>query len=145
MRRPLLLVAVAGLTLSACAEPGEPGASDPTESAWVLQSGTLEGAAIPIVDDHPITLTFDPDLEEAGGVSACNNYFGGYTISGAEISFSDLGQTMMACEPEEVMDSETKYLRAMALVGGFTATEDTLTLTGDGVELVFVVDADASS
>jgi heat shock protein HslJ len=145
MRRSFLLVAVLGLTLLACAEPSEPAASDPTGSAWVLESGTLDGAAIPIVDDHPITLTFDPDLEQAGGVSACNNYFGGYTISGGEISFSDLGHTMMACEPEEVMDSETKYLGAMALVDGFTATDDTLTLTGDGVELVFVVDPNASS
>jgi len=145
MRRPLLLVAVVGLTLSACAEPSEPAASDPTGSAWVLESGTIDGEAIPIVDDRPITLTFDPDLEEAGGVAACNNYFGGYTISGGEISFSDMGQTMMACEPVEVMDSETKYLQAMALVDGFTATDDTLTLTGDGVELVFAVDANASS
>jgi heat shock protein HslJ len=145
MRRSFLLVAVLGLTLLACAEPSEPAASDPTGSAWVLESGTLDGAAIPIVDDHPITLTFDPDLEQAGGVSACNNYFGGYTISGGEISFSDPGQTMMACEPEEVMDSETKYLGALALVGGFTATDDTLTLSGDGVELVFGVDANASS
>ena len=69
----------------------------------------------------------------------------GTRSAGAEISFSDLGQTMMACEPVEVMDSETAYLQAMALVDGFTATDDTLTLTGDGVELVFVVDADASS
>lgn len=141
MRRPLLFVAVLGLTLSACAEPGEPGASDPTDSAWVLESGTLDGAAIPIVDGHPITLTFDDT--GIGGTAACNGYFGGYTISGTEISFSDLGQTMMACEPAEVMDSETKYLQAMALVGAFTATDETLTLTGEGVELVFAVDQGA--
>jgi heat shock protein HslJ len=103
-----------------------------------LESGALDGAVIPIVDDHPITLTFDDT--GVGGTSACNSYFGGYTITGAEISFSDLGQTMMACEPEEVMDSETMYLQATALVDAFTATDDTLTLTGEGVELVFAVD-----
>jgi heat shock protein HslJ len=138
MRRSLLFGAVLGLTLFACAEPSEPAASDPTESAWVLESGALDGAVIPIVDDHPITLTFDDT--GVGGTAACNSYFGGYTITGAEISFSDLGQTMMACEPEEVMDSETIYLQAMALVDAFTATDDTLTLTGEGVELVFAVD-----
>jgi hypothetical protein len=38
------------------------------------------------------------------------------------------------------MDSETMYLQAMALVDAFTATDETLTLTGEGVELVFAVD-----
>jgi len=33
----------------------------------------------------------------------------------------------------------------MAKVDSFTATDDTLTLTGDGVELVFAVDQDTSS
>lgn len=101
------------------------------------------GAAIPIVDGHEITLVFEE--ESAGGTSACNSYFGDYTISGSEITFSDLGQTMMACEPEQVMDSETQYLQAMALVDAFTAADDRLTLTGEGVELVFVVDQDAPS
>jgi heat shock protein HslJ len=141
MKRSLLFVAVLGLTLAACAEPSEPAAADPTESAWVLESGTLDGSAIPIVDEHPITLTFEDAA--IAGTAACNGYFGGYTITGAEIFFSDLGQTMMACEPVEVMDSETQYLQAMALVDGFTATDETLTLTGEGVELVFSVDSSA--
>jgi len=143
MKRSLLITAVLGLTLVACAEPSEPGASDPTASAWVLESGTLDGAAIPIVEDHPITLTFDET--GIGGTAACNSYFGSYTISGSEMSFSDLGQTMMACEPAEVMDSETNYLAAMALVDSFTATDDSLTLTGEGAELVFGLDEDVSS
>lgn len=57
-RVPVIAVALS-LTLVACAEPSEPAAADPTESSWVLESGTLEGNAIPIVDDHPITLVFD--------------------------------------------------------------------------------------
>jgi heat shock protein HslJ len=141
MRRALLFAAVLGLTLAACAEPSEPGA-DPTLSDWTLQSGTLDGADIPIVDDHPITLTFEGD--GVAGTSACNNYFGGFEIDGTSISFSEMGSTQMACEPE-VMDSETMYFTAMAKVDSFTATDDTLTLTGDGVELVFAVDQDTSS
>lgn len=143
MRRALVFVAVLGLTLAACAEPSEPGASDPTESAWVLESGTLDGADVPIVDDHPITLIFEGT--GIAGTSACNSYFGGYTINGAEIAFTGVGSTMMACEPQEVMDSETKYLQALALVDAFTASDETLTLTGEGVELVFAVDQNASS
>ena len=136
MKRTLVFAAVLGLTLAACAEPSEPGASDPTLSDWALQSGTVDGVDIPIVEDHPITLTFEND--GVAGSSACNSYFGGYTIDGADISFTDMGSTMMACEPQ-VMDSEQMYLDAMSKVDSFTATDDTLTLSGDGVELVFVV------
>jgi heat shock protein HslJ len=138
MRRTLVFAAVLGLALAACADPSEP-AADPTQSAWVLDSGTVDGADIPIVEDHPITLTFEGT--GIAGSSACNTYFGGYTINGTEISFSDMGSTLMACEPAEVMDSESMYLDAMSKVDSFTATSDTLTLTGDGVELVFAVDA----
>ena len=134
-----MFAAVLGLTLAACAEPSEPGASDPTLSDWTLQSGTVDGAEIPIVADHPITLTFED--EGIAGTSACNNYFGGFTIEGADISFTQMGSTQMACEPAEVMDSESMYLDAMSKVDAFTATDDSLTLTGDGVELVFAADA----
>ncbi len=141
MRRTLVFAAVLGLTLAACADPSEPGA-DPTLSDWTLQSGTVDGADIPIVADHPITLTFE-DEGAIAGTSACNSYFGGYTIDGTDISFTDMGSTQMACEPAEVMDSESMYFDAMSKVDSFTATDDTLTLTGDGVELVFEVDASA--
>jgi heat shock protein HslJ len=138
MRRTLALAILVALALVACADSDGNGGSDPTEHSWRLQSGTLDGEAIPILDDHAITLSFDE--ESVGGTSACNSYFGGYAISGSEIAISDLGQTMMACSPEEVMDSETAYLEALAGVDSFAATDSQLTLTGDGVELVFVLD-----
>jgi heat shock protein HslJ len=43
----------------------------------------------------------------------------------------------MACFPEEVMESEARFLGALPRVAGFTGTEETLTLRGDGAELVF--------
>ncbi|HEX5696706.1 MAG TPA: META domain-containing protein [Acidimicrobiia bacterium] len=139
MRKMLALAILFVLALAACADSDGNGGSDPTENSWRLESGTLDGEAIPILDDHAITLTFDEE-GGVGGTSACNSYFGGYTISGSEIAISDLGQTMMACSPEEVMDSETAYLEALAGVDSFAATDSQLTLTGDGVELVFVLD-----
>jgi len=143
MRSAFLALSVLALTLTACAEPSEQAATDPTEFAWVLQSGTLNGDPVPMVDTHPITLVFDE--EEAGGVAACNQYFGAYTISGAELSFGDIGQTLMACQPDEVNESESRYLEGLALVDTFSATADTLTLTGEGVELVFAIDDSAQS
>ena len=141
MRKTLIIVAILGLTLTACAEPAEQAATDPTETAWVLESGTLNGEEIAIVETHPITLVFADG--EAGGTSGCNSYGAAYTIQGTEISFEPAISTMMACEPTEVMDAETAYLAGIDLVDGFSATEDSLTLTGEGVELVFAVDESA--
>lgn len=142
MRKTLIVAAILGLTLTACAEPSEQASADPTETGWVLESGTLNGEDITLVDTHPITLEFGED-GTAGGSSGCNTYGAAYTISGAEISFEPAISTMMACEPVEVMDAETAYFAALDLVDGFSATEDSLTLNGDGVELNFVI-ADAA-
>jgi len=138
MRNALLIAVALTLTFVACAEPSEPAAIDPTDSAWLLESGTLDGAAVPVLATHPITLVFEED--GAGGTSACNQYFGNYSISGGAMSFDEMTQTEMACIPDEVMDSEAKFLEALSLVDAFTVTGDSLTLSGDGVELVFAVD-----
>jgi len=144
MRRALVLAIALTTVLAACADPGEEGASDPTTESWVLEAGTLNGADIPIVDGHPITLIFDEPEGMAGGTSACNQYFGGYTLSGNELTFEDMGQTMMACMPEDVMESETAYLEALALVELFTIEDGQLNLTGVDVDLLFVVDESAT-
>jgi heat shock protein HslJ len=136
MRRPLLSLLILALSLAACAELGEP-ASDPTESAWELVSGTLDGEPIPIVEGHPITLSFHEAA--AGGTAACNGYGGSYTITGNEIVFSEMSRTEMACVPEETMESEQEYLEALTRVARFSVTEDALTLTGENADLAFGV------
>jgi heat shock protein HslJ len=138
MRNALLIAVALSLTLVACAEPSEPAAIDPTDSAWLLESGTLDGTAVPVLATHPITLVFEED--GAGGTSACNQYFGNYSISGGSMSFDEITQTEMACVPDEVMDSEARFLEALSLVETFTVTGDSLTMSADGVELVFAVD-----
>jgi heat shock protein HslJ len=136
MTTPLLLVAVLGVTLASCAGPGEPeepAVSDPMGSTWQLESGTSDGEPIPILDSHPITLSFTED--GAGGTAACNGYGGSYSISGDTITFSELFQTEMACFPEETMESERRYLEALTRVETISITEETLTLSGDDTEL----------
>jgi heat shock protein HslJ len=145
MRKTLLAVAVLCVVLSACADPGEEGSADPTSESWVLQAGTLDSAEIQIVDGYPITLIFDQPEGMAGGKSACNQWFGGYTLSGNELTFSDIGGTLMACTDEGVMESETAFLTAMDLVEIYTIQGNELNLTGEGVDLVFVVDESATT
>jgi heat shock protein HslJ len=88
------------------------------------------------VAGHPITLSFTED--SVGGTAACNGYGGSYTISGNEITFSEISGTEMACSPEDIMTSERMYLQAFSRVQAFSMDDDTLTMSGQGVELVFV-------
>ena len=145
MRKSIVLVAILAIALTACADPGEEGATDPTANAWVLESGTLDGSDIPIMDDRPITLVFNTEDGTVGGTSACNQYFAAYTLSGSELTFEDAGSTMMACEPPEVMDAEAAYLEALGLVELFTIDDGQLNLSGVDTDLVFVVDESATT
>ena len=58
-------------------------------------TGTVGGEPVPIVDGYPITLSLTD--EGAGGTAACNGYGGMYEIAGAQITFSELLGTAMAC------------------------------------------------
>jgi heat shock protein HslJ len=102
-------------------------------TTWQLESGTSDGEPIPILDSHPITLSFTED--GAGGTAACNGYGGSYSISGDTITFSELSQTEMACFPEETMESEQRYLEALTRVETISLTEERLTLSGEDTEL----------
>jgi heat shock protein HslJ len=145
MKRSLALATILALALTACADPGEEGSSDPTANAWVLEAGTLDGADIPVIADRPITLVFDTEAGTVSGTSACNQYFAAYTLSGSELTFDDAGSTMMACEPPEVMDAEAEYLQALTQVELFTIESGQLNLTGEAVDLLFVVDETATT
>jgi len=107
--------------------------SDPMGTTWQLESGTSDGEPIPILDSHPITLSFTED--GAGGTAACNGYGGSYSISGDTIAFSELFQTEMACFPEEAMESERRYLEGLTRVETISLTDETLTLSGEDTEL----------
>ncbi|MGH8948971.1 MAG: META domain-containing protein, partial [Acidimicrobiia bacterium] len=107
----------------------------PTGIAWELVSGSVDGTEIPIVDGHPITLSFTDDT--AGGTAACNGYGGSFAISGGDITFSQLGSTEMACMPDTVMTSEIAYLEALPRLEELSMTENELILRGEGVELIY--------
>ena len=145
MRKTLLAVTVLAVLLAACADPGEEAAADPTTEPWILQAGTLDGADVPIVEGYPITLIFDQPEGQAGGKSACNQWFGPYTLSGNELTFGDVAGALMACTDEGVMESESAFLAALELVEIFTLEGNELNLTGEGVDLLFVVDESAAT
>jgi heat shock protein HslJ len=104
---------------------------------WVLESGIVNGADIPIVVDYPIT--FSVDGTQVGGTSACNGYGGRLELVEGQLHIGQLGSEAILCgEPDgDVMRSEAAYQKALEMVRAGRGEADRLTLLGPGVELVF--------
>lgn len=125
--------------LAACGTSADGGAAAPEpveapEGPFMLLDGTVDGAAVPLVEGYRITLTIDG--RNIGGTAACNGYGG--TIAGQppDITIAELAQTEMGCEPP-VMASEGSFLAGLSRVTSMTEREGLLLLTGPGVELSF--------
>lgn len=130
MTKLALLALIASLT-SACLGSDF---ADSVEGSWQMTSGVVDGEQIPLLDSHPITIDFEGD--RVGGTAACNGYGGTFSLSGSNIEISDIGMTEMACFPEETMRAEAMFAGAITRVDT-VALDETLTLSGDGVEMVF--------
>jgi heat shock protein HslJ len=108
--------------------------ADSLERSWQLKSGVIDGEEIPILDSHPVTITFDAD--QVSGTASCNGFGGTYELDGATIAIGDLAMTEMGCFPEETMQAEAMFAEGIARVDTVTL-DGGLALSGDGVEMMF--------
>ena len=106
------------------------------DGEWLLQAGTNQGQAVPIVAGSKITLKIDGN--QAGGSAACNLYGGTIQVNGSSIAISALSMTEMACQ-ENVMASESAYLAALPRATTAARSGNGLLLTGPQVELRFTL------
>ncbi len=98
--------------------------SDLNNSKWALKR----------IDDlvletsNKITLElYDGKVHGNGG---CNVYNSNYTVGDSnQISFTPAMQTMMACDPKELMENEALFHHKLSLVSSFSIVDDTLLLT----------------
>jgi heat shock protein HslJ len=127
----VLVVLVAG-----CSTPAQSpsGIGDP-QGSWVLVSGRADAGEIPLVDDHPITLTIDED--GVSGTAACNSYGGRLLITSEGVEVHELASTGAACIPDEVMAAEAAYMQALSAVRAIRRDGEQLLLEGVGLELRF--------
>jgi heat shock protein HslJ len=130
LRATILVLVLSGCSLLSG------GASASLDGEWLLQAGTNQGAAIPIVAGSKITLKIDG--QQAGGSAACNLYGGTIKVSGSSISISALSMTEMACQ-ENLMASEAAYLAALPRVTTVARSGSSLVLSGPQVELRFAL------
>lgn len=134
MRRWLIAGVIATL-VAACGGARVDDSASALDGAWQLESGTLDGASIPLVDGYPIT--FDASGSAFGGTAACNQYGGLFAVEAWEMTVHELHITEMACEAD-VMASEGAYVLAIRRVNLASHEGDHLVLTGPETELRFV-------
>jgi heat shock protein HslJ len=129
----LLLVGACG-SASVTTTPFEPAAPVDPAGQWQLVAATVDGQPLALDPDAPITLI----VEGSGvsGSSACNQYFGEFTVADGSVTLGPLGGTEMACV-DPVMALEAAYLVALAKVDSAAMDGAALVLTGPGVELRF--------
>lgn len=80
---------------------------------WVVED--IAGGGI--IDSSRITINFLAEGRVAGRAS-CNNFMGGYELTGEGLSFGPAATTMMACAPA-LMDQERRFLEVLEAVNGF--------------------------
>jgi heat shock protein HslJ len=126
------MVALAILAAAACDDtPSAP--SDAVGQTWRLVSLQRDGSDLVFTPDGD---TFTLRLEDDGRVAVkadCNARGGSYTMSGAEVEFSAIACTTVACQNAAPFDSD--YVLALEGPKTVTVNESELLLRGSGVTL----------
>lgn len=126
----LALLGSLAATAPACAHTEPPEVL--TRAEWAVEDLGGQG----IVDRSRPTIAFTPE-GRVSGHGSCNRFMGGYALHEAELSFSPMGTTRMAC-PEALMRQEQLFLALLAAVVRYEidATGALRLVTGDGRVIV---------
>jgi heat shock protein HslJ len=97
---------------------------------WTLgEMGSQGGQAVITVFPAPITITFT-NLGTVSGSGGCNNYQGGYTLTGAsgpfgkQISIGPLASTQMFCA--DTSNLESTYLQILQAANSYSIDNNTI-------------------
>lgn len=130
MKKYVPFLLILSIMLSACTTE----ASSLT-GAWKLVSYGSPDSMTNALPDADATLTFDDDGTVTGS-GGCNSLGGAYEVSGRTITFSDISSTLMACD-DAYMAQEGAVTQVLSGTAEFEIEDQTLTLAGNGMSLVF--------
>ena len=123
------LIEVVNKTPVAGASAAGPEAMEVNEligTRWALVTYlNAAGETVNVLENSEVTAEFGPDGRVTGN-AGCNNYFAGYTVDGNNLTISQAGSTMMACEPTEIMDQEAGFLAALQSAATYSIAGDRL-------------------
>lgn len=107
---------------------------------WQLQDYAGETGFQTVIPGTMVTAEFaDGTLT---GKTGCNSYFGSFEVDGNELTISQTGSTMMACDPP-VMEQEQAYLTLLSQVQQYALKGSQLTLLNDkGQRILIYIEAD---
>lgn len=103
---------------------------------WQVQSLAADGKLAPALPDVNVTIAFKKG--DVSGNAGCNNYFGKYTLDGDKLTITAIGNTLMACEPQERMQQEAAYLAALGKVASYE-------ISGNGAQRLILKDVDGNA
>ena len=138
MQKYLLILLLVCLTVSSCASQEN---TRPLVGSWRLTAYGPVDSATPAVPDVDATLNFGADGTLAGS-TGCNQIGGDYTVESAQIIFGQIVSTLIAC-PDLQMAQEKAMYDVFINAANFKIEGDTLTITKDGMLLVFEAIASA--
>jgi heat shock protein HslJ len=121
-------------------------AGSPTdiEGSWDVTSFNNGSAIVSVALGSTITMEFDADGQVSGN-GGCNQYSGGYSVDGSNISIGPLRSTMMACPDAAVGQQEAQFLAALDMVQTWSLAGDQLTLHGPGETILVTATASAGA
>ena len=88
----------------------------------------------PLAGERRPFVKFDAAKKQAAGYAGCNNFFGGYELSGSSLKFGPVGSTRMAC-PDLQMSLETEVFIALDKTRAWDIRDGVLLLLDDSVVL----------
>jgi heat shock protein HslJ len=109
-------------------------------------AGSLEGTRWQLVgfdtgtaSESPVAgsqITAEFTDGKIGGTAGCNGYGGSYTVSGSNITFGELNQTLIGCDTP-LAEQEARYTAALLAATAYQLTGNTLTIDHPGGVLRF--------
>ena len=122
----LVVLVIATCLFTACAAPQSP----LEDNEWVLTSFTIDGESRSVLPDTQVSVTFDAEEKQLGGIAGCNHYGGGYEISGSKFkTLEPFYMTEMYCGDERDKQ-EREYLEVLQSAESFEVDGDVLRIDG---------------
>lgn len=112
---------------------------------WIVDGFVAGNLDIALVPDANPTVAFSADEPAISGTTGCNSYFASidYGTDG-EVTIGGVGQTEMACFPDDVMDQEQQFTQALSTIRVYDIDGDRLTLaSADGSVIISAVNRDS--
>jgi putative lipoprotein len=110
--------------------------TDPALTGSWNFKGATTGGSMPVIPNVQLTLRFNND-GTLSGFGGCNNYNGGYTLTGQTTEFGKtitigpIASTQMYCA--DTADLESKYLASLQQTKTYSITNNKMLLRGAGL------------